>query len=419
MLGTNFDNPIMEISSVREERSKTDPLLTPKTPTAFWDMENVYEHQLIDVRNKGVAEEGGEKWGRSEAARPEKAPLRRASTSDTYMFRTQPRLIPTSATVSNVLTPLLSRSLVAGSVAEVELTNIGVSPNRNFVIAGDKNGHLYIRNMKDKKDGKAEKMVLGLEPPQLGFGRGLVFEGEIEDPFEPKHRVTVSERGAKVYLALSDGRIAYLDLQPEEGEPKPQIFQAHGERVECLALCRDGKDKDGKDLTSFLISAKGREAKIWNTQDLSSEEKLVGKIEVEEEGAVTMTISSVAWHPNRKWFCLGGGDPYNKNFLKVYEWDHEKNEHKELDTPKLVNGVEFQMAHKKQVNCLTFARNGKKLFSGSRDKHIKIWKTSSPDGPVRWKLVTTLVGHTHFVSCISESHCGRMLVSGGDDGTIR
>ena len=71
------------------------------------------------------------------------------------------------------------------------------------------------------------------------------------------------------------------------------------------------------------------------------------------------------------------------------------------------------------INCLSFSRDGSKLFSGSWDHVIKIWDTSS-DNPEEWSLKRTLVGHTDGVLCLSESPCRTYLASGGArDPTVR
>ena len=175
-------------------------------------------------------------------------------------------------------------------------------------------------------------------------------------------------------------------------------------RSSLLLCCRS---HDGK----LLISAQGKEAKIWDTKDTAERPKPLWETMVQGKG--TVKVSSVAMNPKGTLFCLGGGDEYNVNFLRVYAW-------RDPETKELVHNLsdKKKMGHTKKINCLAFARDGKKLYSGSRDKKIKIWDTSAED-PTAWKLIKTLVGHTHFVTCISESPCGRYLVSGGDDGTLR
>lgn len=129
---------------------------------------------------------------------------------------------------------------VGGDDGQEEFTNIGVSPNRNFIISGDKNGHLYVRDMSPRdedEDGSSGK-VYSIEIPsdyrkeksKPGFGHGLVFEGE--DPMARKSHT----RGAKAYLALAGGEILSIDLEKKGGGRCLRYFDAHEKRVECLTL---------------------------------------------------------------------------------------------------------------------------------------------------------------------------------------
>ncbi|MDJ0733924.1 MAG: WD40 repeat domain-containing protein [Nostocaceae cyanobacterium] len=112
-------------------------------------------------------------------------------------------------------------------------------------------------------------------------------------------------------------------------------------------------------------------------------------------------------------------------------------------------------AHDQQVNSLAFSPQGDILASGSQDKVIKLWNSTtgelistlgyhlnsvnsiafSPDGQIlasasddktiklwdvyRGKEIAELKGHTKAVTSVSFSSDGRTLVSGSKDKTIR
>ena len=65
--------------------------------------------------------------------------------------------------------------------------------------------------------------------------------------------------------------------------------------------------------------------------------------------------------------------------------------------------------HTHYVNCLTVV--GKKLYSGSRDRTIRVWDTDTH------QHITTLQGHTGWVRCLTA--VGNKLYSGSYDETIR
>ena len=69
--------------------------------------------------------------------------------------------------------------------------------------------------------------------------------------------------------------------------------------------------------------------------------------------------------------------------------------------------------HKTSVEALSHSPDGKYLASGSLDKTIKIWDTST------WKEVKELNGHTLSVSSLSHSPDGKYLISGSLDRTIK
>ena len=88
--------------------------------------------------------------------------------------------------------------------------------------------------------------------------------------------------------------------------------------------------------------------------------------------------------------------------------DFLKLQFKDLITPSGILITTIQ-GHAGRVGCLTVV--GKKLYSGSWDKTIRIWDTDSH------QLAAPLQGHTLHVICLTV--VGKKLYSGSGDRTIR
>ena len=69
--------------------------------------------------------------------------------------------------------------------------------------------------------------------------------------------------------------------------------------------------------------------------------------------------------------------------------------------------------HTGWTNVLAFSPNGERLASGGTDKTVHLWDTDTG------KLITTLNKHLSSIAALSFSPDGRTLASGSADGTIR
>ncbi|MEG4534844.1 nSTAND1 domain-containing NTPase [Microcoleus sp. D2_18a_D3] len=70
--------------------------------------------------------------------------------------------------------------------------------------------------------------------------------------------------------------------------------------------------------------------------------------------------------------------------------------------------------HANWVYAVSFSPNGKLLATGSRDKTVKLWDTTTTD-----KQIKTLTGHTDVVYAVSFSPNGKLLATGSADNTVK
>ena len=69
--------------------------------------------------------------------------------------------------------------------------------------------------------------------------------------------------------------------------------------------------------------------------------------------------------------------------------------------------------HANQVWAVSFSPNGKLLATGSADKTVKLWDTTTR------KEIKTLSGHTDWVYAVSFSPNGKLLATGSRDNTVK
>jgi WD40 repeat protein len=62
------------------------------------------------------------------------------------------------------------------------------------------------------------------------------------------------------------------------------------------------------------------------------------------------------------------------------------------------------------VHSVAWSKDGKQVASGSWDKSVKIWETSTGE------CLSTLTGHSDSVLSVCFDHTGKKLASGGGSG---
>ena len=65
------------------------------------------------------------------------------------------------------------------------------------------------------------------------------------------------------------------------------------------------------------------------------------------------------------------------------------------------------------ILSVTFSKDGSKIVSGSEDKSVQVWDTSTG------VALQYLNGHTRRVNSVAFSHDGIHIVSGSDDNSVR
>ncbi|GMI11132.1 hypothetical protein TrVE_jg9613 [Triparma verrucosa] len=254
-----------------------------------------------------------------------------------------------------------------------------------FVFGGD-NGDLYIRS-----SGKEQKQVTVVSKP------GDKWSGVECVTFQPNTRREVVFVGTNEGQGSDGGKIVAVSTLTATILYR---LEGHKKTVTGIAATSDG---------SKIISVSyDKTAKIWDVKNRNRPTLIKDIVEKDD-----LYIRSVAISPNSEVFCLGGGDS-RTGFIHVH------------DMKEPYNPLHEFKGHKETVRCLTFSRDNKTLFSGSSAKTIKVWNyTLTPPGnsesstSVSGELRKTLVGHTGFVNCLSESPCSKFLCSGSDDCTAR
>ena len=244
-----------------------------------------------------------------------------------------------------------------GKEVEVEFRCSTLSHDGRYIVAGSNDGKVHY--IDTHNGGRVKDLDLN------------VIDGIESMEFGP----------TSLFVGTGGGEVLSVNLTTEKVE-KTHEGHDKSKSVNCMAVSKDGK-------TLISTSDDGR-ACVW---DLAMREEI--KAIEEERGLHSVTIS-----PDGTNFCLGGGD-YRFGYFQVYDMkDHET--------------LSFRKSHTTRFNCLTYSRDGLKVFSGTNE--VKVWDVKS------WGVRKTLAGRFGFtarVRCLAESPCEKYLVAGFKDNFIR
>jgi WD40 repeat protein len=135
--------------------------------------------------------------------------------------------------------------------------------------------------------------------------------------------------------------------------------------------------------------------RIWDTKDPASEAR--------ELTGHTGQVKRVVFLPDGRLASAGGTTPISatSGLGEVKIWD--------LSTGRVLN----LGGHTGLVEGLACSPDGRRLATGSDDRTIKLWDTTTGEE------VFTLRGHAAGVLCVAFSSDGRCIASGGYDRTVR
>lgn len=183
---------------------------------------------------------------------------------------------------------------------------------------------------------------------------------------------SLSQDGLKGAVGDSEGAVRILDL-----EKRIQEFK-HSRRdwtVNSVAFSKSGERLiiGGNEGVVQLLDCKSKRCLQFH--------------------ASSKRIFAVTFLPDEERFAAAGGD----GVIRIWP----QSEYKTLE------------GHTDMIYSIATSQRGKKLYSGSRDKTIKIWSLDS------YSCLTTLKGHTGPVHSITLATDDTRLVSGSGDKTIK
>ena len=276
--------------------------------------------------------------------------------------------------------------------AETGFRCVGVSPDKRFVVAGGRDGFIYM-----KETSKAKKVEDDMGEEVEGKEEGDVRKVELERRKEVKSVTFGRDEGGSrgggsvVYVGMECGKVYEVNLSRGE---VVRTFTGHKGSVYGLALSPNSK--------TLLSGSDDKTAHFWDLTKGAAEGGDVAPIKVIEE---ENEIWCVAYNPDGTKFCLGGGLYEKVGFLHVY------------DSTSYEHLAELE-GHTNTTCTLEFSLDGTKLFSGSSDNTVKIWDVAAKDAET-WACKKTLVGHSASVWRVSESPCDKHLTSGSGDKTVK
>jgi len=163
------------------------------------------------------------------------------------------------------------------------------------------------------------------------------------------------------------------------------LATGHTDTVLCLATCPGD--------TSIMASGgKDREVRVWRLEQDRLECLVVGS-------GHTEALGGLSWGAGPSQLVTVSKD----TTLKVWSLD---------TSARSLASIRTEIAHEKDINCVSVSPDGGLIATGSQDKLAKLWSTDLG-------LVTVLRGHSRGVWCARFSPVDRLVATGSADATIR
>ena len=231
--------------------------------------------------------------------------------------------------------------------------------------------------------------------PQVNFAGTDLSSTVFVDVFGIVYSVAFSPEGNLLAASGGDGRVRVWDIflnQPL------LVLDGHSDTVHSVVFSPDG---------SLLASGSADKAvRLWRlpTADLGNEAPQSKILQGHEEG-----VHALAFSPDGRILASAGADN------KICLWDAYSG----LNLAVLGG-------HRDRVQSIAFSSDGVLLASGSRDQTIGIWNLNNllhrfqvkVDRPSTYPADQFLHGHNNWVNVVSFSPSGRTLASAGADGMI-
>jgi WD40 repeat protein len=178
------------------------------------------------------------------------------------------------------------------------------------------------------------------------------------------------------------------EKKKEEFKPDPAQVELKGHKdwIYSVAFGSDGK--------TVASASRDRTYKVW---DLGSKKDVQT---IKGDGY----IKAMAYLQDRLFTTGGKFDKKKQSWegdIKVYDAKSGKELNKTLH------------GHAEQIECLALDKDGKTLYSGSKDQTVKVWDLDAG------KDVSTIKAHTADVMAIALSKDGTKLATAGADGTVK
>ncbi|KAG2066720.1 tricorn protease domain 2-containing protein [Suillus decipiens] len=237
--------------------------------------------------------------------------------------------------------------------------------------------------------------------------------------------------GQRIMTCSSDGSVRVWNLKT--GKQIGEDWRDGDSEVWIIALSPDGKKAvsgsmdggvrlwyidTGKVITKWMGHTDGVTSVCWSRD---GQRILSGSIDgtarqwkVENEETILAPVKTghryvfaAVYSPDMSMFATGGSEQSwdftgdNESQIKI--WDVKI-------VGKLVATLE---GHTHRVWCLAWTPDGKTLISGSSDRSIRTWNTTT------WKQIALLDEHTDHITDIAISPSGRILASTSNDNTAR